>query len=172
MKNILAISGSTKKGASNEKIIGFIANTLSGKAHIDIYKGLKELPYFEPGLTDEQLPAEVKDFLDKINNADAILISTPEYVFSIPGVLKNALEWTVATTVLSDKPIDFIVAAASGEKAFESLDLILSTLVQYPIVLKNKLLIKGVGQYFDAHGMLTNESVKAQLTSLGENLIS
>ncbi|MCW3124402.1 MAG: putative NADPH-dependent reductase, partial [Bacteroidetes bacterium] len=54
--------------------------------------------------------------------------TTPEYVFSLPGVLKNALEWTVSTRVWADKPVALITAAASGEKAHESLQLIMKTI--------------------------------------------
>jgi chromate reductase len=172
MKSLLAISGSTKINSSNENIISFILDQFKDEVNTEFYKGLKDLPYFEPGLNEGQLPEEVKKFLSKINAADAILICTPEYVFSLPGILKNALEWTVASTVLSDKAVGFVVAAASGEKAFESLDLIMGTLTQSSIAMERKLLIKGIGKYIDGFGKITDESIKAQLTSLAKHLLS
>jgi chromate reductase len=172
MKHLFAISGSTKTNSSNEKILAFISDQFKDEANIEIYSCLKELPYFEPGLNEDQLPEEVKKFLLKINAADAILISTPEYVFSLPGILKNALEWTVASTVLSDKAVGIIVAAASGEKAFESLELIMSTLTQSSIAMERKLLIKGIGKYFDGSGQIIDKNIKAQLISLTKHLLS
>jgi len=172
MKHLFAISGSTKTNSSNEKILAFISDQFKEEANIEIYSCLKELPYFEPGLNEDQLPEKVKEFLSKINAADAILISTPEYVFSLPGILKNGLEWTVASTVLSDKAVGIIVAAASGEKAFESLELIMSTLTQSPIAPERKLLIKGIGKYIDGSGQITDKNIKAQLISLTKHLLS
>ena len=172
MKHLFAISGSTKTNSSNEKILAFISDQFKEEANIEIYSCLKELPYFEPGLNEDQLPEKVKEFLSKINAADAILISTPEYVFSLPGILKNGLEWTVASTVLSDKAVGIIVAAASGEKAFESLELIMSTLTQSSIVMERKLLIKGIGKYIDGSGQITDKNIKAQLISLTKHLLS
>ena len=67
-------------------------------------------------------------FRKSIEEADAVLICTPEYVFSLPGILKNALEWTVSTTVFSDKPTALLTASSSGEKAHESLLLVMKTL--------------------------------------------
>lgn len=91
---------------------------------IEVYEGLAQLPYFNP---DIETPRSVVDFINKIEQADAVLICTPEYVFSLPGVLKNALEWTVATTVFLNKPIATIIAASSGQHAHESLSLIMHT---------------------------------------------
>lgn len=110
---------------------------------IKIYEQLPELPHFDPNLTDAEIPVIVRDFLKEINNADGVIISTPEYVFSLPAVLKNALEWSVAETVFSYKPIAFIVTSGAGDKAFESLDIILKTLVQTEIEKPCKLLIHG-----------------------------
>jgi NAD(P)H-dependent FMN reductase len=77
-----------------------------------------------------------------IEGAAGVIICTPEYVFSLPGILKNAIEWTVATTVFQDKPLAMIVASLSGEKAFESLDLIMTT-VGAKMTPTSKLLITG-----------------------------
>ena len=92
-------------------------------------------------------------------------------MFSLPGVLKNALEWTVATTVFSYKPVAFIVATASGQKAFESLDLILSTLTQEPIKPTSKLLIQGGQGKITEQGNWADEATKMAVTGLVEALL-
>ena len=86
------------------------------------------LPHFNPDIDDEGLPLSVENFRPKIEEAAGALICTPEYVLSFPGKLKNALDCTVSTTVFSDKPVAIIAASTSGEKAHESLDLIMTTL--------------------------------------------
>jgi chromate reductase len=104
---------------------------------------LAQLPYFNPDLTDaEHLPPIVQEFLSLIEQSAGVVICTPEYVFSLPGILKNAIEWTVATTVFQDKPLAMIVASLSGQKAFESLDLVMTT-VGAKMPPQSKLLITG-----------------------------
>ena len=89
---------------------------------------ISQLPFFNPDLDNERVPVVVIDFLSLLAEADAVIICTPEYVFSLPGALKNALEWTVSSSGFSGKPVALIVAAAGGEKAFESLQLIMKTI--------------------------------------------
>ncbi len=139
-KNIFAIAGS--RNATNERLIKFIANRYQETISIELFEGVDTLPHFIPGLSDENLPQSVISFRNRIETADAVLFSTPEYVFSLPGSLKNAIEWLVSTTVLSNKPAAFIVAAASGEKAFAELELILATL-EARVAEDSKLLIQG-----------------------------
>jgi len=170
MKKIFAISGSIKQRSSNRRILELLGDISANQAAFEIYDGLTDLPYFVPGLDEISLPTEVKYFLTKIKTADAVVISTPEYVFGLPGILKNALEWTVPETVLSGKPVAFVVAAASGKKAFESLDLILETLVQSNIPANRKLLIPGIAKYFDEFGCLTDNDIQLQLSGLIESL--
>jgi NAD(P)H-dependent FMN reductase len=142
-KQVLAISGSIRENSSNEAILTAIAKAYP-RLDMRLYD-IGKLPYFNPDLVKEgsAVPLAVKDFYRRIDEADGVLICTPEYVFALPGALKNALEWTVSTTVLSYKPLAFIVASASGEKAFESLDLITKTLLQEPVEPDCKLLIMG-----------------------------
>jgi len=143
--NILAISGSTRITSVNNAILHHIQTT----QNITIYEGLTTLPFFNPDLTDpENLPVQVQHFLSLIENADGVIICTPEYVFSLPGVLKNAIEWCVASTVFQDKPLAMIVASLSGQKAFESLDLVMTT-VGARATPGTKLLISGAYSKLD-----------------------
>ena len=57
------------------------------------------------------------------------MICTPEYIFSLPSGLKNAIEWCVATTVFSEKPIGVITASADGQKGHEELQMIIKTVM-------------------------------------------
>lgn len=165
-KKILAISGSMKSASSNSKIIAMMAEECAAWADVVVYKGMITLPYFNPDLDKEEtVPVTVSEFRNQIQAADAVLICTPEYVFSLPGVLKNALEWTVSTTVFSDKPAALITAAASGQKAAESLELIMRT-IGAKFNEDTMLLIQGVKGKVDGD----EAAFREQLTKLGAAL--
>ncbi len=172
-KNILAISGSIRKKSVNEAILNAIAIFYSEKVKINIFNRLEELPYFNPdSVKDDFIISDcVIDFRKQIEESDGVIICTPEYVFSLPGVLKNALEWTVPTTVFSYKPFAFIVASASGEKAFESMDLIMRTLLQQPVPKEQKLLIHGGKGKVNEEGELADENTLSEVRKVVDALI-
>lgn len=167
---ILAISGSTKRGSTSHSILSHISDTHSGEFECEIFDGIEKLPHFDPSVADADLPAEVLDFRKKISASDGVIISTPEYVFSIPGSLKNAIEWCVSSTVFSHKPIAIIVAAASGTKAFESLDLIMTTL-ETILPDSSKLLIQGAKGKVDSDGNIIDEATKNNIKTLVQSLL-
>lgn len=169
-KKILAISGSTKKNSTNELILQTIAKLYSESLDFEIYTEIAELPHFNPDLEVGEPPATVKKFRELIEKADDILISTPEYVFSLPGSLKNALEWTVSTVVFSDKPTAFIIAAASGEKAFESLDLILKT-IGAKVGENSKLIIKAAKGKLNSEGEIIDQKTLGEIDILMKSLV-
>ncbi|MFT3747519.1 MAG: NADPH-dependent FMN reductase [Agriterribacter sp.] len=128
MKNIFAIIGSAQPHSSNIKLVKFLAEYFSGIFHFEIFDELKALPHFDAVQTLENTPAVIENVRKKIQDSDAILISSPEYIFSIPAGLKNLLEWCVASTVFSEKPLAIIVASADGRKSFEEIRLVMKTL--------------------------------------------
>lgn len=170
-KKILAISGSTRKNSSNEKILLAIRELYKEELEVDIFSDIDRLPYFNPDLENVDLPSLVSDFRDLIKNSDGVIICTPEYVFSLPGCLKNALEWTVASTVFTSKPFAYIVASALGEKAFESLDLIMKTLIQEEIPETSKLLIQGGRSKFNQSGEMSDEKILSEIKGVVRSLI-
>ena len=114
------------------------------------------------------MPSEVVDFRKQIEEADGVLICTPEYIFSLPGSLKNALEWTVATTVFDSKPTALIVASALGEHAFQELLLIMKTMsANYNE--DTTMLISGIRSKFDANSELKDAVLKDKLMLLSNN---
>jgi chromate reductase, NAD(P)H dehydrogenase (quinone) len=172
-KKILAISGSTRTNSSNFQLLNAIASLSADRWDVDFYQEIAELPYFNPDLDREEPPAAVGRFRQKIQEADGVIICTPEYVFSLPGALKNALEWTVSTVVFSEKPTALIVASASGQKAYESLILIMSTL-GVKLTEQTTLLIQGARSKLNSQGQLADENtlqaVKQLIDSLSETM--
>ena len=91
---ILAISGSLRAGSHNTDLLQAAAAVAPDGIDVTLYDGLKEIPAYDadddfPGAQ----PAPVRRFKDALAEADAVVIATPEYNSSIPGVLKNALDW-------------------------------------------------------------------------------
>src|SRR5215467_3021368 len=129
MKNILALIGSASSSSANHKLIEYIQAEYRDIFHITLYDNLKSLPHFDPENSMDNVPDKVNELRNLIKNADGVLISTPEYVFSIPSGLKNAIEWCVATTVFSEKPLGIITASADGQRGHEELQLIMRTVM-------------------------------------------
>ena len=142
-QTIVALNGSASSNASNLSILKRLTEMANGTFEILIVDDLSVLPHFKTELTTNNTPQQILDFRALLQHADALLICTPEYVFSIPSGLKNALEWCVSTTVLSDKPTGLITASANGEKAHAQLQLIMETL-QAKFTTHTTLLIQGV----------------------------
>jgi NAD(P)H-dependent FMN reductase len=161
-KNIFAIVGSASRNSSNQKLVDNIAKMTMDDFNITVYSDLKRLPHFDPELSIENTPQEVLDFRENVNQADAILICTPEYVFSIPSGLKNVIEWCIAVTVFTDKPIGIITASANGEKGHEELQLIMRTLMT-KFTEETTLLIQGIKGKINEEGEITNSDTLAQL---------
>ena len=152
-KNIFAIIGSASPNSSNLKLIETIASLTIDLFNLTIFSELKSLPHFNPELSIHNPPKQIIEFRNNIEQADGIIICTPEYVFSIPSGLKNAIEWCIATTIFEDKPSGLITASSNGEKGHEELQLIMKT-VMAKFKAETTLLIQGVKGKFDIEGNL------------------
>lgn len=166
-KNIFIINGSASKNSSNEKLIDNFVRLSAETFSISILNDLKVLPHFDPALSIENTPQEIIVFREKIQNADGILICTPEYIFSIPSGLKNALEWCVSTTLYSDKPVGIITASTSGIKGHEELQLIMKTLMA-KFSADTTLLIQGVKGKINGQGEITDPKTVRDLLEFVE----
>ncbi len=167
-KKIIAVSGSTRKNSSNFKILKFISEHINNRYEVEIFEDLESIPHFNPDLDTENPPEEVTIFRNKILAADGVIICTPEYVFSLPGSLKNALEWCVSTTVFSNKKVGLITASASGEKGHEQLSLIMKT-IEAKFDDKTQLLIQGIRGKLDDEGNIIDEKTLLNLREFIRN---
>ncbi|TGM38023.1 NADPH-dependent FMN reductase [Leptospira biflexa] len=162
---LLAISGGISPTSYNQKILQYIKHRFSSHCELILFHEIDQFPFFVSGLSDEKIPEIVKHFLREVENADGVIICSPEYVFSIPGVLKNALEWVVSSVVFTDKPVALITAASVGEKAHESLLLVLKT-IGAQLSENTNLLVSGVKGKVSLDGQITDRPTELAINQL------
>jgi chromate reductase len=112
---VLAISGSLRRDSYNTGLVLAAAEVAPEGVEVVVYDGLREIPPFDQD-AEESAPATVEALKRAIDEADALLFATPEYNGSIPGVLKNAIDWAsrpFATNPLRNKPAA-VVGASTG----------------------------------------------------------
>jgi chromate reductase len=114
---VLAISGSLRRGSHNTALLRVAAERTPDGVELELWDGLKAVPpYDEDDDRGDWAPAAVTALRSAVAGADAVLFSTPEYNHSVPGALKNALDWVsrpIATNPLRNKPVA-VVGASTG----------------------------------------------------------
>jgi chromate reductase, NAD(P)H dehydrogenase (quinone) len=115
---ILGISGSLRRDSHNTKLLRAAASLLPPEAELELWEGLKAVPPYDADddYKDGERPWILRSLAGAIEDADVVLFSTPEYNHSIPGQLKNALDWLsrpLAASPLRGKPVA-VVGASTG----------------------------------------------------------
>jgi chromate reductase len=113
---ILGISGSLRRDSHNTNLLRAAAEAAGPEIEFELYDGLKQIPPYDEDDDVQPRPQSVARLDEAIAKADAVFFSTPEYNSSIPGQLKNAIDWVsrpVATNVLRNKPVA-VVGASTG----------------------------------------------------------
>lgn len=113
---ILGLSGSLRRGSHNRKLLRAAADGLPSGAEFVEWDGLAGLPAYDEDLEGRFVPGPVQELRDAFAAADAIVIATPEYNSSVPGALKNALDWAsrpFPDNALKAKPV-LVVGASTG----------------------------------------------------------
>ncbi len=168
---IFGISGSNRKSSTNIQIMRHLATHFPPNTSFQIFEDIASLPHFNPDDDTEVVNETVEDFRNQIRIADGLVICTPEYVFSLPGSLKNAIEWLVSTTILSHKPGALITASTSGEEAHKSLQLIMKTL-ELDVSEDRTLLIKAPKTKIDKDGGITDPTTSKALFNIAAALVT
>lgn len=156
MTRILLISGSTRAGSTNTAALRTVAGLALTGMRADLYGGLRDLPAFVPGDDPDDYPAVV-DLRAELATADAVLICTPEYAGTLPGSLKNLLDWTVGSADLYEKPVAWLSVAqpGRGEGALDTLSTVLGY-VGADVVDRACLRVPVLGADVDENGLVAN----------------
>ncbi len=173
MAALLGISGSLRAGSLNRALLAAVGETMPAGTTLAMWGSL-DLPIFNSDLGD---PAAVVELKAAIAQADGVVFAVPEYNYSIPGGLKNALDWISRPPPLSPlrgKPIA-LVGAASGMSGTIRAQAHMRQILLFsdaPCMGQPEILIPRAQDRFDADGRLTDESTRALLASFGEAFVA
>jgi len=171
---VLGISGSLRRDSFNTALLRAAAERLPGGVEFVAFERLAEIPAYDTDLEELETPAAVAELREAMREADAVLVSTPEYNSSIPGALKNALDWAsrpAGESALMGTPAAVIGAStgmfgavwaqAETRKVLGAIG---------PRVLDIELPVPGADQQFPADGRLADEDIELQIVALLEAL--
>ena len=170
---ILGFAGSLRAGSYNKALLRAAIELLPKGVSLEIFE-IEGIPPFNQDI-EKDMPTKVREFKSKIREADAILIATPEYNYSVPGVLKNAIYWAsrpYGDNAFEGKPAAIMSASVGmlgGARAQYHLRQIFVFLNMYPIN-GPEVILSFSQDKFDANGKLTDENTKKFLRYLLQNL--
>jgi chromate reductase len=172
---VLGISGSLRRDSHNTKLLRAAADGLPPAAELELYDGLWAIPPYSEDAEALGEPAQVSELKRAIAGADAVLIATPEYNHSIPGQLKNALDWVsrpAAANPMRGKPAAVVGASTSlfgAVWAQAELRRVLSALGAR--VVDAELPVARAAEAFDAQGALHDEEIETALGKILADLL-
>jgi chromate reductase len=172
---VLGVSGSLRRDSYNTKLLWAAARALPPRAELEVYGGLWTIPPYSEDVESLGEPDAVSELKREIAAADAVLFATPEYNYSLPGQLKNALDWV--SRPVADNPMRGKAAAAVGAStslfgavwAQAELRKVLGALGAR--VVDRELPVAQAAEAFDADGALLDREIDAALGEIVRELV-
>jgi len=170
---ILGFAGSLRSGSYNKALLRAAVDLLPKDVDLDIFD-IDGIPGFNQDI-EAEMPVEVKEFKSKIRDSDGILIATPEYNYSVPGVLKNAIDWAsrpYGDNAFDGKPVAIMSASIGmlgGARAQYHLRQMFVFLNMHPVN-GPEVMVTFAQDKFDADGKLVDENTKKYVSKLLQNL--
>ncbi|HEY1366215.1 MAG TPA: NADPH-dependent FMN reductase [Gaiellaceae bacterium] len=173
---VLGISGSLRLGSENTKLLRAAAELLPDDVDVELWNALKAIPPYDQDDDVEPAPAAVAALRAAIAAADAVLFATPEYNSSLPGQLKNAIDWVsrpIAANPLRNKPVA-VIGASSGAfgAVWAQAELRKVLAATGARVVDGEVAVGHAPSKFDENGQLTDEALREQLAEVMEALVA
>ena len=167
---ILGISGSLRSESHNTNLLRAAAELLPPGVELELWDGLKAVPPYDQDDDVQPAPEAVEALRTAIAGADAVLFATPEYNSSIPGVLKNALDWVsrpLKTNALRNKPVAVVGASTGAFGAVWSQAELRKVLAAIGArVVEGDVAVGHAPSRFDEGGRLTDDQTREQLAEV------
>jgi len=173
---ILAISGSLRLDSYNTALLRALRGEAPAGVEIELWHGLKEIPAYDADDDVVPGPDSVEEFRELVREVDAVFFATPEYNSSVPGAVKNALDWgsrPLATNAFRNKPVAVISSSAGafgGVWAAAELRKVLGAMGAR--VTEAELSVGHAHEKFDEVGRLTDEDVRQGLRDALQTLVA
>jgi chromate reductase, NAD(P)H dehydrogenase (quinone) len=164
---VLGISGSLRRDSYNTQLLRAAGEFLGDGAELEVWRGLKDVPPYDEDDDVEPAPAAVAALRAAVAGADAVLFATPEYNSSIPGQLKNAIDWLsrpLATNPLRNKPVA-VVGASTGVfgAVWSQAELRKVLAATGARVAEVEVAVGQAATRFEPSGRLVDETIRAEL---------
>jgi chromate reductase, NAD(P)H dehydrogenase (quinone) len=173
---VLGISGSLRRDSHNTSLLRAAAELLPDGVELEVWDGLKAVPPYDEDDDVEPAPAAVGQLRDAIAGADAILFATPEYNHSVPGQLKNAIDWAsrpLATNPLRNKPVAVVGASMGAFGAVWAQAELRKVLAATGArVVDGEVAVGHAHEKFDADEELTDETLNEALAEVVDALVT
>lgn len=173
---VLALSGSLRRDSHNTNLLRNAANLVGDDVEFVLWEGLKDVPPYDEDDDRGGAPIAVARLRAAVAGADALLIATPEYNSSVPGQLKNALDWVsrpLATNPLRNKPAAVVGASAGAFGAVWTQAELRKVLAAIGArVVEGEVAVGHAPERFDADGTLVDEALREQLGEVVERLVA
>jgi NAD(P)H-dependent FMN reductase len=166
---IAGLCGSLQPRSSNAAVLRAAARLAPDGMEVVEFDALGTVPPLDVTLDADDVPSAVREFRAAVGNADGLLIVSPEYVHSMPGVLKNALDWLVATGELANLPVALIGASSTHTGAIRGQIALIETLLAQSARIAATLTLPGANGKLDTNGELADA---AALRRVGEVLVA
>jgi chromate reductase len=174
---VLGISGSLRRGSYNTALLRHLGDLLDAEgAEFEIYDRLGELPIYNEDDDGDDVAEPVVRIRTAVRDADAVFFATPEYNSSIPGGLKNAVDWlsrpSLAESALRGKPVA-VVGASTGAfgAVWAQAELRKVLAASGARVVEGEAVVGHAPDRFDAGGRINDESLEEQLREVTEGLL-
>lgn len=169
---ILTISGSLRARSTSTTVLQAVAALAPPHVRVMRFEGLDTLPHFNPDLDqDGATPPAVERFREEFRQADAVLISSPEYAHGVPGTLKNALDWLVSTPSTHCKPVGLLNPSPRSVHAHASLAETLRTMAM-TVVPEASIVLPVSGRELDAAAIVRDARLAAALVAAVRSLVA
>jgi chromate reductase len=168
MSKVIALSGSLRRGSYNSALLRLAAAAAPAGCQIEI-ASIREIPLYDGDVDAQGQPAAVVDLKEKIAAADGLLLASPEYNYSLPGVLKNAIDWVSRPAkdiprVFGGRAVGVIgTGGPGGTRMAQAAWLPVFRGLQLVVYSGKQVFVPVAPKAFDAEGNLVDEATRVAL---------
>lgn len=173
---VLGISGSLRRDSHNTNLLRHAGELFEAEgAEFELYDGLRDIPPYDADDDVEDAPAAVARLRAAVRDADVVFFTTPEYNSSVPGALKNALDWVsrpLATNVMRNKPVA-VIGASTGMfgAVWAQAELRKVLAAMGARVVEGEVPVGHADTRFDENGRLNDPNLEEQVREVVRNLL-